>query len=280
MNAERRANRGAGAPPAGSGGVSPPVGATRTGTVALLPLAARAGLGLINGWDGNTVQRLENLNKPVKMRIVVLLTVVLLAILIPGCGKPPPPKPPTLKDQATAIGLNLISNSLVSPTTAKFSAVSCVERTDRTFLISGQVDSQNAFGAMLRKEFNCVLTNLGNDRLDWLGISVGGDATINRNLIPQDGKLLDSKIVVFADEMSLERKKYKRVDGTIKNVSNHALTSASISYNLFDASGHFSGTSQAFFIGDPIKSNGVWQFSTDPFSFDLTPKFGDMTSSP
>jgi len=213
----------------------------------------------------------------VRTRIFASLAAILLAALISGCEKP---APPTLNDQATMIALNIVSNSLIAPTTAKFSAVSCVERADHTFLISGQVDSQNAFGAMLRKEFGCVLTNLGNDKLDWLGVSVGGDATINRNLIPQDAKLLDSRIVVFTDQTSLQKQQYKHVEGRIQNVSKHTLTFISITYNLFETDGTLNGTSHAYSSYEKIPPNGIWNFTTDAFDIGLTPKFVDMTSSP
>ncbi len=212
-----------------------------------------------------------------RIRIFASLTTILLAALISGCGKP---MPPSLKDQATIIALNIVSNSLIAPTTAKFSTVSCVERTDHTFLISGQVDSQNAFGAMLRKEFDCVLTNLGNDKLDWLGVSVGGDATINQNLIPQDVKLLDSRIVVTTDQTSLQKQQYKHVEGRIRNLSKHTLTFISITYNLFETDRTLNGASHAYLSYEKIPPNGIWNFTTDAFDIGLTPKFVDMTSSP
>jgi hypothetical protein len=213
----------------------------------------------------------------VRTRIFASLAAILLAALISGCEKS---APPTLNDQATIIALNIVSNSLIAPTTAKFSAVSCVERADHTFLISGQVDSQNVFGAMLRKEFDCVLTNLGNDKLDWLGVSVGGDATINQNLIPQDVKLLDSRVVVSTDETSLQKQQYKHVEGRIQNLSQHTLTFISITYNLFETDGTLNGTSHAYLSYEKIPPNGIWNFTTDSFDVGLTPKFVDMTSSP
>jgi hypothetical protein len=212
-----------------------------------------------------------------RTNFIATFAVILLAALISGCGKS---EHPTLNNQATIIALNIVSNSLIAPTTAKFSAVSCVERSNHTFLISGQVDSQNSFGAMLRKEFNCVLTNLGNNKLDWLGVSVGGDATINQNLIPQDVKLLDSRIVVTTDETSLQKQQYKHVEGRIQNLSKHTLTFISIRYNLFETDGTLNGTSHAYLSYEKIPPDGIWNFTTDAFDIGLTPKFVDMTSSP
>src|SRR6267378_625918 len=199
-----------------------------------------------------------------------VLIVIVVVLIFSGCGKL---TKPTVSDRATAIALNIVSNSLISPTTAKFSAVSCRERPDNTFLISGQVDSQNVYGAMLRNEFNCVLTNLGNGQLDWLGVSVGGDAKINRGLVPSDVKLIDSKVVVFTDQTSLQKQQYKHVEGKIQNVSSHALKFISITYNLFEKDGTLNGVSHAYLSYEQIPPNGIWNFTTDAFDVGLTPKF-------
>jgi hypothetical protein len=142
------------------------------------------------------------------------------------------------------------------------------------------VDSQNSFGAMLRNDFNCVLTNLGNNRLDWLGVSVGGEAKMNDRLIPKDIELLSSQTVILTDETSLQKTKYKCVKGVVKNISTHALKTVSISFNLETTDGTPSGTASAYMTEERLEPNATWNFTTETFDFDLTAKFGEMNSYP
>ncbi len=110
------------------------------------------------------------------MKLKSIIATVIATSLLAGCSKQ---APTSINDRALSMALNIVSNSLVAPTTAKFSAVTSVECKNNTFLISGRVDSQNQYGAMLRKDFVCVLTNAGAGQLIWLGTSVGGEAQVN-----------------------------------------------------------------------------------------------------
>jgi hypothetical protein len=53
-----------------------------------------------------------------------------------------------------------VKNQLKAPSTAKFSGEDYIDE-DPTWLVTGSVDAQNGFGAMLRSGFNCTLTRSG-----------------------------------------------------------------------------------------------------------------------
>jgi ribosomal protein L40E len=82
--------------------------------------------------------------------------------------KPPRADPTPTADTPTETGAiwfcqDTIKNLLVSPSTAKFQDVFTAEVTQdgNTFTVSSFVDSQNAFGAMLRTHFICKLEYTG-----------------------------------------------------------------------------------------------------------------------
>ena len=106
---------------------------------------------------------------------VTFITMFGLASLI-GCMK----KPKTLNEQATTMALDIVSNSVIAPTTVKFSNVVCEEKKDHVFFVSGNIDSQNSYGAMLRKVWLCILTN-SPQGLIWLGTTIDGSASVNTN---------------------------------------------------------------------------------------------------
>jgi hypothetical protein len=88
---------------------------------------------------------------------------------------------PSLQQQATSLALDVISNSLVAPTTAKFSGVSCKDLKDNSFLVVGKVDAQNSYGAMIRETWMCAITNTGPAGLDWIVMNVGDNYQDNPN---------------------------------------------------------------------------------------------------
>ena len=57
------------------------------------------------------------------------------------------------------IAEKFILSGLKSPATAKFSGASYEQRGTNVFLVSGFVDSQNSFGAMLRGTWLCLISN-------------------------------------------------------------------------------------------------------------------------
>ena len=55
-----------------------------------------------------------------------------------------------------------VKNNLKSPTTAEFNTKASVSSyNDTTFIVSGTVDSQNGFGAMIRSNYSCIITFTG-----------------------------------------------------------------------------------------------------------------------
>src|SRR5580700_9075927 len=94
--------------------------------------------------------------------------------ILAGCSKVVPPES---KEQLTIdYSVSLISNNLVSPLTAKFSGAFIQTNEEKNvLLVFGKVDSQNRFGALIRSDFTCVLTNPTPQSLDWLIFSIGDD---------------------------------------------------------------------------------------------------------
>lgn len=55
-----------------------------------------------------------------------------------------------------------VSNMLKAPATAKFDNYIRSSNDDGSFTVTGTVDAQNSFGAMLRSEFSCKVRDKGN----------------------------------------------------------------------------------------------------------------------
>jgi hypothetical protein len=68
----------------------------------------------------------------------------------------------TKADAQRACEDTFIPDRLKSPATAKFSGVTTVYDGSR-YTVTGRVDSQNSFGALVRSSFTCIVTE-GSDR--------------------------------------------------------------------------------------------------------------------
>lgn len=55
-----------------------------------------------------------------------------------------------------------VKNMLKAPATASFSSWKRKQNNDGTFSVSGEVDSQNGFGAVLRSRFSCTVRDKGD----------------------------------------------------------------------------------------------------------------------
>ncbi len=188
----------------------------------------------------------------------------------------------TASSSAIEIAEKFILSGLKSPTTAKFSRASYEQRGTNVFLVSGYVDSQNSFGAMLRGTWLCLISNTPPNHWTCILASVDGTPIISPEP-PQNCELLSSQIVVFRDEMSLqpEKHKYKTVKGVVKNISTHPLKSIFITYNLYDGERNLAGFAKAndVRVGDPLKPGETWDFTTEAFDYQLTPKLDTMKSN-
>ena len=88
---------------------------------------------------------------------LTLLIILCTAGIFSSCSKM---AHPSNEDVAKQFAVDVVSNSLIAPTTAKFSNVMLDTNQEKNvLLISGRVDAQNSYGAMLRHGFICVLTN-------------------------------------------------------------------------------------------------------------------------
>ena len=182
---------------------------------------------------------------------------------------------------AIEIAEKFVLSGLKSPTTAKFSGASYEQRGTNVFLVSGYVDSQNSFGAMLRGTWLCLISNSPPDHWTCVVASVDGTPIISPEP-PQNLELLSSQIVAFRDETSLqpEQHKYKTVKGVVKNISTHPLGQIVITYYLYNGEGNLAGSAKAndVRIGDPLKPGETWDFTTEAFNYELTPKLDTMES--
>lgn len=87
---------------------------------------------------------------------------VLAFTLLGSCGEGAPNK-----FMAEAMCRSFITDRLKSPGSARFSDSSETERTSKSdggFLITGWVDSQNSFGALLRSHYSCSIMPSANDQ--------------------------------------------------------------------------------------------------------------------
>jgi hypothetical protein len=69
-----------------------------------------------------------------------------------------------------------VKERLVAPSTAEFGKYSednVLVMENNQYGVLGYVDAQNSFGAMLRKEYACIMQDKGNDRWSLIEIEVG-----------------------------------------------------------------------------------------------------------
>jgi hypothetical protein len=69
---------------------------------------------------------------------------------------------------------NFVEDSLKAPSTAEFSGVfdTVISGTGNDYTVSGYVDAQNGFSAMIRNNYNCQIHDNGDDR--WSLVSLTG----------------------------------------------------------------------------------------------------------
>jgi hypothetical protein len=177
------------------------------------------------------------------------------------------------------IAEKFILSGLKTPTTAKFSGANYEQRDTNVFLVSGYVDSQNSFGAMMRGSWLCLISNSPPDSWTCIMASVDGTPIISPEPA-QNLELLNSQIVIFRDETSLqpEEHKYKTVKGVVKNISSHSLKSIFITYDLYNSEGNLAGSAKATSVVDSLNPGETWDFTTEAFDSNLTPKLEKMES--
>ena len=98
---------------------------------------------------------------PNKVGLGCLLTAVLL---IGGCGAliAVGGDDDDASGQVKVACRDWVRDRLKSPSSAKFSGES-VRRSGTSYTVTGAVDSQNSFGAMIRNDFTCETTNSGGE---------------------------------------------------------------------------------------------------------------------
>jgi hypothetical protein len=212
---------------------------------------------------------------PLKILGIVIIGIFGLFILISLANKTTTPA----SSSVIEIAEKFILSGLKSPTTAKFSGASYKQRGANVFLVSGYVDSQNSFGAMLRGTWLCLVSNTPPNNWTCIIATVDGTPIISPEP-PQNLKLLSSQITVSRDETSLQpdQHKYKSIEGVVKNISTQPLKSIFITYYLYDRGGNLAGSAKANRVVDSLNPGETWDFTTESFDYDLTPKLEKMES--
>jgi hypothetical protein len=89
----------------------------------------------------------------------VVFVIVFIAIIV-GALTDSPPAPDHTGDEAIGMCRQFVRDRLKAPTTAKFASYSENKVTDGgggRYTVVAHVDAQNAFGAMLRNAYTCVV---------------------------------------------------------------------------------------------------------------------------
>ena len=94
---------------------------------------------------------------------VVAIAVTVVLLLMPNDE----PAPDLARSAETAC-TEYVTSRLKSPATAKFVGIKVEQDGDRYYLVTGEVDSQNSFGALVRSEFECYMAH--KDDGEWRAI--------------------------------------------------------------------------------------------------------------
>ena len=97
-----------------------------------------------------------------------------LALPVSACssGGSGPEKDAGDEWSAQAVCEEFVKDRLKSPSTADFSDENREQLTDTVFVVTGSVDSENGFGAMIRNDFTCRVRYAGGD--NWRLVRLGG----------------------------------------------------------------------------------------------------------
>ncbi len=113
---------------------------------------------------------MSNTRKPKLMLTIAIVAVLLLVVPIGGCGELSPEQElQSQKISAFVMTHGFVSDRLTSPGTAKFPSftsrhVSVTYLEDNRYLVEAYVDSQNAFGGIVRSSYLAEMLYLGDDR--------------------------------------------------------------------------------------------------------------------
>jgi len=101
--------------------------------------------------------------KTTTVSIIVVFFGLIWAIFLPSCSGTPEKFVPTDLN-ASVMSHQFVTDRLKSPSTAEFSSQNqeiIIQKDDSTWVVTGHVDSQNGFGAMIRSSFICEITYRG-----------------------------------------------------------------------------------------------------------------------
>ena len=114
---------------------------------------ARHGRAILD--EGNAIAHTRRMNRLVALGIAVVLVVgIIVAMARSGSSSDDDHANMNISAQETC--KESVKNQLKSPSTAKFSDIDTVSEGGDNYTVSGHVDSENSFGAMIRSSWTCT----------------------------------------------------------------------------------------------------------------------------
>lgn len=101
--------------------------------------------------------------------------VIMVTLAATACSR----QKPDVRTRAIELSINIISNSLSVPSAAKFLSETCEIKKDGIIFVTGKIDAQNQYGAMIRSDWMCILTNENQTQLECIVYNVGNQYTEN-----------------------------------------------------------------------------------------------------
>lgn len=125
--------------------------------------------GVGNGASAEYKQSGGNKNGILTKMLLGMLIVILIGFIISSCfssGKSGTSRTSLTNAEAFTIAQMIVEDNLRAPSTAKFCSVvdATITHSGLSYTVSGWVDAQNGFGAMLREDFTVTFTAIINGK--------------------------------------------------------------------------------------------------------------------
>jgi hypothetical protein len=112
--------------------------------------------------------------KSIVISISIAIGVLVLVIMVANCGTEHvrPDLPSSDGFDAYLMSQKFIKDRLLAPRTAQFCSFNETKVTVEGLLfeVSGCVDAQNVYGALVRQHYRCTLQYVGHDRWQLIGL--------------------------------------------------------------------------------------------------------------
>jgi TPR repeat protein len=210
----------------------------------------------------------KRFNKVVHIMRIIL---VFLLLALAGCD-PQSPEQAARASEANAyrtaytMATQLVAQHLKSPTTAKFSSFqeTGAEKAGEIWRLSGFVDSQNSFGAMMRSKWYAAIQNKSGDEWSALYIRIGEDEIGDSNAYKSSRQIEKEELArKLADEEAAQERGRIEDAQELQRLNQEAKTAAAkskaVEFNLSaanrgDAYGQFR-MGERYRDGDGVKKD-------------------------